>query len=414
MAGAIFVCSGILSVSAINQESLSSTPYQFATKFLSEYYNAIDQYDSFNFSDYIDLNNLLTYVNNKVESKRYKSVVYGTDDMQNYKLSFTLKNSEIINDYIKLTISAETKFNYKNANLNSGYSQINQIIISNDNDYKIVDWYISSDSYDMQLRGDMLNISNCDYWNINTRILTNINQKQQNLNNKIKQYYDDLKVQSKWTEDNSVYSDNAATLSTLTSTRSTLYSLNRSNMVTWANNNCSENNPSSGNSNQVSSYYDFSSIPYNYDCTNFVSHALLAGGAVVYDTGNSGISSTGWYFRDINNRSSSWSGVSNLYNFLTSNTTKGPAGSYLAYSSIYAPSGNFPYQSGDILQFHNGSIWRHSTLITGYTYLSGSSTTLEAIVTGRSCDGQCNYNQRQSEIYPGCNRRVIKMAGYYK
>lgn len=56
----------------------------------------------------------------------------------------------------------------------------------------------------------------------------------------------------------------------------------------------------------------------------------VSASVTIYDTGNSGISSTGWYFRSINNRSSSWSGVVNLYSFLTTNTTnttKGPAGS---------------------------------------------------------------------------------------
>lgn len=196
-------------------------------------------------------------------------------------------------------------------------------------------------------------------------------------------------------------------------TYATLYSLNRTNMVTWANNNCTKSSPVSGNSS-ISSYYDFSQISNAYDCTNFVSHALLAGGAVKYDTNATGISGSGWYYRSLNNRSSSWSGVTNLYSFLTTNTTKGPVGKYLSYSDIYAPSGNFPYQSGDILQFHSGSVWRHSTVITGYISINGSSNNLEAIVTGRSAKNSYNKNQRQSEIYSGKSRRVIKMLGYYK
>lgn len=161
--------------------------------------------------------------------------------------------------------------------------------------------------------------------------------------------------------------------------------------------------------------YDFSQISGNYDCTNFVSHAILAGGSILYDTGNSGISSTGWYFKNINNRSSSWSGVANLCNFLTSNTTKGPVGTKKAYSNIYVTGGDpYPYEPGEILQFHNGSIWRHSTIIVGYRGVSGAATLSEAVVTGRTSSTQCNNQVRQSSIYPGESRRVIVLRGYYK
>lgn len=400
-----------LNLSALSENAIDYTSYQFATDFLSEYYNAIDQYETYNFKNYVDSTNMLTYINEKVKSKQYKSVVYGLDDMQNYELTFSLKSEESLDDDIKLTILVEAEFNYKDSKINSAYGEVNQLIISDNDGYHIEDWYIASDFYDAQIRGDMLNIKNPNYWDATAKQCESTELLQEELNNNIKQFYDDLKIQSELSADISSYVTNKPNASV--SSRKSLYSLNRSNMVTWANTNCSKDDPSSGNTSQVSSYYDFSSISGSYDCTNFVSHALLAGGAVVYDTGNTGISSTGWYFRNISNRSSSWSGVANLYNFLTTNTTKGPTGSYLAYSSIYAPSGNFPYQAGDILQFHNGSIWRHSTLITGYTNISGSSTTLEAIVTGRSSDGSYNKNQKQSTIYTGYDRRVIKMAGYY-
>ena len=52
--------------------------------------------------------------------------------------------------------------------------------------------------------------------------------------------------------------------------------------------------------------------------------------------------------------------------------------------------------------------------LTGYIAVSGSSTTLEAIVTGRTSGSSYNKNQRQSTIYAGQNRRIIKMSGYYK
>ena len=75
-------------------------------------------------------------------------------------------------------------------------------------------------------------------------------------------------------------------------------------------------------------------------------------------SGSSGIQGTDyWYYKDSGNRSSSWAGVNELYTFLTrsnpSSDNKGP----------YAKEKNLTYENakiGDIVQGHNGSIWRHS------------------------------------------------------
>lgn len=48
-------------------------------------------------------------------------------------------------------------------------------------------------------------------------------------------------------------------------------------MPSYAYNNAAKASPSSGDG--VTPYYDFSLITGNYDCTNFISHCLLAGGA---------------------------------------------------------------------------------------------------------------------------------------
>ena len=72
--------------------------------------------------------------------------------------------------------------------------------------------------------------------------------------------------------------------------------LNDAKIKTWVRNNFNKQNPSSGGKGVP--YYDFSKISGNYDCTNFVSHALLAGGANVYKpSGSSGVSSKGGIFQ---------------------------------------------------------------------------------------------------------------------
>ncbi len=383
--------------------------YDYAKKILIEYYQAIDQYQEYDFSDDIESLTLLNYINQKIEAKCYKQEVYGEDDMQNYSVDFQLIDSQEIDTNLKIIIVASIDFKYKNADFDSGYKEEIQLILSRKLDrYGIVDWYMPYDDYDTRIRGNIQDISNPYYWGSLLRINDNISNKQEELNDKIKLYYDDLKEQIL---DESVdISDEQDAITPYT----TLYSLNKSNMVTWANNNCTKASPTSGNSNQAP-YYDFSKISGNYDCTNFVSHAILAGGAVVYNTGGTGISSTGWYYTSLNKRSSSWSGVANLCSFLTSNTTRGPAGTKKSYSDIYVPGGgNYPFEPGDILQFHNGSVWRHSTLIVGHTAVSGSAALSEAVVTGRTSSTSCNNKVRQSSIYAGEKRRIINLIGYYK
>ena len=102
-----------------------------------------------------------------------------------------------------------------------------------------------------------------------------------------------------------------------------------------------------------------------------------------------------------------------MYNFIRNNTTRGPNATKINYSEIYLPSGNYPYQKGDLMQFHDGSTWMHSAVIVGYTYVSGSSTTVEAIVTCRTAAGDYKKKHRQSLIYPGKSRRVLRLNGYY-
>lgn len=190
-----------------------------------------------------------------------------------------------------------------------------------------------------------------------------------------------------------------------------LYYIDKASVVKWARENFFKSLPESANPSFVSRYVDLSLIGYdNYDCTNFVSHAILAGGAPTYDTGGLGISASGWYFRDLGNRSSSWSGVAPLFDFLISNKARGPVGEYRRYEDIY--SGSFDFEAGDIIQFNNGGFWRHTGIITGFGYTPDGR--LEALVTGRTDSGLYNDNTPASEIYPGLPRRVIKLLGYYK
>ena len=176
--------------------------------------------------------------------------------------------------------------------------------------------------------------------------------------------------------------------------------LNRIEIKDWARENYNQDDPVSSSSSVP--YYDFSEITDAYDCTNFASHALLAGGATLHDDGGSGIVGTDqWYYRSLANRSSSWAGVNQLYQFLTrsnpGSSNKGPYGTLLdlTYANAY---------TGDIVQGHNGTTWRHSTVVTKFE-------NSKVYVTGRTGDGSYNDNQLATTIYG--TQRLIHLEGNY-
>ena len=64
-------------------------------------------------------------------------------------------------------------------------------------------------------------------------------------------------------------------------------------------------------------YYDFSDL--GGDCTNFASQCIYAGSGVMNYT-----PTYGWYYISVNNRAPAWTGVDELYRFLTTNRGAGP------------------------------------------------------------------------------------------
>jgi len=96
-------------------------------------------------------------------------------------------------------------------------------------------------------------------------------------------------------------------------------------------------------------YADFEDL--GGDCSNFVSQALMAGGAVMNFTPH-----TGWYYRSLNDRAAAWSGVPYLFNFLTTNQGRGPFGHVIPLEEV---------QPGDIVQlrFADKPDFSHSLLV---------------------------------------------------
>ena len=95
-------------------------------------------------------------------------------------------------------------------------------------------------------------------------------------------------------------------------------------------------------------YYNYDSI--GGDCTNFISQCIYAGSGIMnYEK------TYGWYYKNANEKSPSWTGVQYLYNFLVNNKGIGPIAEETEKIQI-----------GDIVQLSfDGAEYAHSLIIVG-------------------------------------------------
>lgn len=95
-------------------------------------------------------------------------------------------------------------------------------------------------------------------------------------------------------------------------------------------------------------FYDFSSL--GGDCTNFASQCIYAGAKIMNYT-----PVYGWFYKNLNDRTASWTGVEYLYNFLVNNDGAGPFAEETELKNL---------QIGDIVQLGraNGDFY-HSPVV---------------------------------------------------
>lgn len=117
-------------------------------------------------------------------------------------------------------------------------------------------------------------------------------------------------------------------------------------------------------------YYDFSRI--GGDCTNFASQCLYAGSGVMNYT-----PTFGWYYVSVNDRAPSWTGVEELYRFLTTNRGPGP-------QAVVAPLSEA--EPGDIIQlrFTGTGRFDHSPVVVDAG--NGTPDTILIAAHSRDCD----------------------------
>ena len=303
-----------LSIPAFAENDNITKCYNLATNALKLYYECVDTGQTFEYEQIADINPiLLAYIKDKVTTQlRYAE----TNALlkTNYFLTFNLLSFEYIGEAILLSIQTKASFNYIDLpNISSGFSEVSDIVfVPDSNTWMLNDWYIQEDYYDMFTRGSAssyLSLTQSDKF---CPLSDNsVSQRQAQIDAQLREY--DISVPPSIQPESS--NQEIVLDGQPTQTRATLYSLNKTSISNYAKNYCSYTSPPSGGSGVP--YYDFSQISGAYDCTNFVSHSLLAGGAVMYDSGISGITGTTyWYFRSTANRSSPWAGVNELFSFL--------------------------------------------------------------------------------------------------
>ena len=109
-------------------------------------------------------------------------------------------------------------------------------------------------------------------------------------------------------------------------------------------------------------YYDYEEL--GGDCTNFASQCLYAGARVMDFT-----PTYGWYYRDANDKSPSWTGVPYFYDFLTRETVApGPFGQETGLEGL---------ELGDVVQLRfQGQVFGHTPVVVAL----GDPPTLENVL----------------------------------
>lgn len=118
-------------------------------------------------------------------------------------------------------------------------------------------------------------------------------------------------------------------------------------------------------------YFDFSDLGGN--CTNFASQCLFAGSGVMNYT-----PIYGWYYISLNNRAPAWTGVEELYRFLTTNRGAGPRARVVRLAEI---------REGDIIQlrFESSGRFAHTPVVVN----AGNNTPDTILVAANSYDSNC-------------------------
>lgn len=326
--------------------------------------------------------------------------------------SYELLNWKIIDASILwCEIFVDVKYQYSDASIVSGFGETIQVVIENSDNPIIIDFYNGSfESFDSQIRSYELDLTDSKNWLSNQ----NTNEIISNMNKRLKSH------KEAFTNLKQMMIETSQENNTTTYTDVVPLSTRRQNAVNYAVNNYNRTTPSSGG--QSVPFYNF-----NPGCTEFISHCLLAGGFnQVF--GQHGYENC-WYYRNVNDRSSSWAGVNPLFGWLSwnGNTGSGPkAVSFFTNRNNLVNSWPFDQplpihsKNGNIIQIkYNWSgaygypNYGHSILVTGYSLESSSSPFLVTpLATWRTNSTSRGLNRKVIDVYPPAPNTTCGSGGH--
>jgi len=133
------------------------------------------------------------------------------------------------------------------------------------------------------------------------------------------------------------------------------------------------------------------------DCTNYISQILLAGGCRM----DKSSSLYGWYYNNANDKSPSWTGVDQLYNYLVKEKEYGTIAAEIDASAV---------EAGDIAQISfNGKTFQHTPFIISVKRDPLGAITFDRI---KVCAHSFDSDNRPLDTYQFRKIRFIRILGH--
>ncbi len=350
-----------------------------AVAMTEEYIYATRKNRPHDFSQFTSIDYLVEYVDSIVAEIQESGGLPSVND-DTFKVTVSVaeyKNQEYhdYGDYVRIMVHSYEEENGGTSSFGDYYYVI--VAEKEGGGLEIRDWSLDNNGYEYRFRGKDYVCFDPDYWldEDNAKEVLARARKEREIGLKTIWEQAQNNLMTQYSRENTEQPSIMEESSSIT--------LNKDLIAWWATQNCTKNPPTSAIPGV--DYCDFSqwndyddpTAPKNWDCTNFASHALIYGGAIM--------NSDSWYYYGASSsqRSTSWSDVDKFYNFLVNNKSTGPYGKALAYSDSLDNS--LLFDEGDIIQFdidYDDSDWTHTTILTGFS-MTGTNTN-EATVSGRS------------------------------
>lgn len=385
---------------SLQREAARSTAEEFVSRYYYSMYtdSDIDLYGCAAYEEMAD------YLSAKL---KYQQSI--CSDVVNMRVGTYAECIDETEEALLYRVHSGVEFNYVGADFDSGFTSNSYVMIEKGGERKILDVMIGGMS-DNLLGRDTVDINNC-YWEregVTGEAVAEVCDYIDEVIEKEKQ-----QAEAAVCSEPETYSTNAFSSSVTNSQRYSIvqYAITNTRILLPEENggvSGQEVTPKSGNPQLIPQYHDFSvEAPGNYDCTNFTSHCLLAGGAKMNMTKD-----TGWYFisMDIANkkRTPSWSSVKYFHIFVTNNKGDGPKAEEWAVSKSTERK-LVNCNLGDIIQidYTGDGVYDHNVVITNVARAKDGY--YWPAVTGRSGSRYADvegYETSRNVALPDCKTGV--------